>query len=105
MIMINVVSWPNIMEGIRKSPRLYKIKDPKERASAFLAQIDEIVEFCSGLMNQIKDLAGDNEEKGPERVEEEMDEAHRMHLRTLMDLCPNQRENLQNCRELVGGIC
>jgi len=103
--MINVISWPHIMETIRASPRLYKIKDHKARAKQFLKQIDDIVEFCSGLMNQIKDLAGDNEEKGPVRVEEEVDEAHRMHMKTLLDMCSNQKENIKACNELTGGIC
>ena len=104
MIMINVVSWPHIMETIRGLPRLSKIKDPKKRAQQFLAQIDDIVEFCSGLMNQIKDLAGGDDEKPVEREEDEMDEAHRKHMETLMELCSNQKENNKFQLELVGGI-
>ena len=56
--------------------------------------MDEIVDFCSGLMEMIKDLAGGGDDAGPERPEEDVDEAHRMHLKTLMDLCQNQRENI-----------
>ena len=105
MIMINVVSWPHILEKIRKEPPLARIKDHRGRAKQFLSQIDEIVEFCSGLMDQIKDLAGESEDGPPVRDDDEQDEAHRQHMATMLELWSNSKENNRFNERLVGGIC
>lgn len=55
MILINILSWPSNLLEMRKKKELSKLKLHK-RAVSLLNQLDEVVEFCSGLMNQIKDL-------------------------------------------------
>ena len=77
MILSNILSWPSILEGIRSQPPLHKQKSHLKRAQDFLGQLDEIVEFCSQLMNQIKDLAAEAEAADAPKVEDTKEDPHK----------------------------
>jgi len=77
MILSNILSWPSILEGIRAQPALVKQRSHLKRAQDFLGQLDEIVEFCSQLMNQIKDLAGEADDANAPKVEEAKEDPHK----------------------------
>ena len=56
LILTNLVSWPNIMEKIRDERTMAQIKSERGRAEAFVYQLDSIIGFCSGLMQQVNDI-------------------------------------------------
>ena len=47
MILTNLIAWPSILEGIRAQMPLREERTHLKRASEFLGQLNEILNFCS----------------------------------------------------------
>lgn len=68
MILINLQAWPSIREQLNKKKRLKSIQNIRERAIAFVEQLDVIIEFCTAIMHKMKELSQKNQSQQDESL-------------------------------------